>query len=118
MKISMKSIFKKVIVILVTFLVGLPCAVKKDFKTGLNLSLSDLEPTEKPNKSVVCPNFLKTESKNNSVSFQKKELQKFDSNFGILPQLPEFSPINLLTFADIQVSATVPIYILHEQYLI
>lgn len=118
MKISIRPIFTKVIVILMTFLVGLPCAVKKDFKEVLNISISDLGQTEKPNKSIVCPGFSKTENNNNSVSFQKKELKKFNYNFGKVQYSSEVSYFNFHPFADLQIAASVPIYILYEQYLI
>lgn len=117
MKIS-RPIFTKAIIILMTFLVGLPCAVKKDFKEVLNISVSDLGQTEKPNKSIVCPSFSKTENNYNSVSFQKKEVRKFDYNFGRISYLSEVYHINFHPFADLQIAASVPIYILYEQYLI
>lgn len=118
MKISIRPFFTKVIAILMTFLVGLPCAVKKDFKEVLNIAVSDLKQNEKPNKSIVCPSFSKTESNNHSISFQKKEIQKFDYNFGGIQYSSEVSYFNFPPFADIQITASVPIYILHEQYLI
>ena len=118
MEISIRPIFTKVIILLMTFLVGLPCAVKKDFKEVLNISVSDLGQTEKPNKSIVCPGFSKTENNNNSVSFKKKEVQKFDCNFGIIHYSSEIYHFNFHPFADLQIAASVPIYILHEQYLI
>ena len=113
-----RPIFTKVIIILMTFLVGLPCDLKKDFTEVLNISVSDLGQTEKPNKSIDCPSSSKTESNNNSVSFQKKEVQKFDYNFGRISYLSEVDHLNFHAFADLQIAASVPIYILHEQYLI
>lgn len=118
MKFSNRPFFTQVIVILMTFLVGLPCAVKQDFKEVLNIAVSDLTQNEKPNKSIVCPSFSKTENKNHSVSFQKKEVQKFDYNFGGIQHSSDVSYFNFHPFADIQIATSVPIYILHEQYLI
>ena len=118
MKTSNRAIFTQVIVILMIFLMGLPCAVKKDFKEVLNIAVSDLKQNEKPNKSIVCPSFSKTENNNNSISFQKREVQKFDYNFGGIQHSCEVSHVNFHPFADLQIAASVPIYILHEQYLI
>lgn len=118
MKFIIRPFFKNTIIILMTFLVSLPCVVKKDFKQALNISVSDLEQAEKPNKSIVCTSFSKTESHNKSVSFQKKEVQKFDYDFGGVQNSSEVSHFNFHPFADIQITSSVPIYILHQQYLI
>lgn len=118
MKISIRPFFTKVIVILMTFMVGLPCAVKKDFKEVLNIPVSDLGQAEKPNKSVVCSSFSKTESNNNSVSCKKKEVQKFNYKSGSIQYSSEISYFIFSPFADVEFTASIPIYILHEQYLI
>ncbi|QHC86192.1 hypothetical protein AS589_16045 [Empedobacter brevis] len=118
MKISIRPFFTKVIVILMTFMVGLPCAVKKDFKEVLNIPVSDLGQAEKPNKSVVCSSFSKTESNNNSVSYKKKEIQKFDYKFGRIQYSSEVLYFIFSPFEDVEFTASIPIYILHEQYLI
>lgn len=101
-----------------TFLVSLPCVVKKDFKQALNISVSDLEKKEKPNNTLFCPSFSTTESIKNLVSSQKKSLQKFDDYFTEISYLSEISYFHFHPFADFDFTAAVPIYVLYEQYLI
>lgn len=117
MNISIRFIFTKVIVILMTFLLGLPCAVKKDFKQVLNIAILDLEQNEKPNRAIVCEFFSKKGNYSIPVSFQKG-IQKFNYHFGAVKYSSEASHFNSHPFADLQIVASVPIYILHEQYLI
>lgn len=101
-----------------TFLVGLPCVAKKELKQVLNISVTDLEPKEKPNKSSICQEFSAKKGYSDFISSRKKEIKKFNYNFGSVQNPPEVSHSKFSPFEDIHIAASVPIYILHEQYLI
>lgn len=118
MIISLRPIFAKVIIFLMTFLLGLPCAVKKDLKQVLNIAVSDLQQTEKPNKSIICPSYSVTEGTRNSVSHQKKEVKRFDCDFSGIIYLSEVSDCDRTPFSNVHFVTAIPLYILHEQYLI
>jgi hypothetical protein len=118
MKGGIRHIFTKTIIILMTIFVSLPCTVKREVKQALNIPLSSLEHSQKPNKAIVCQNFTKDKNQNLSVSYHKKNILKsHDSNPFALQQIQQLKHDSFL-FSKTKINAPVPIYILHEQYLI
>ncbi len=116
MKKSISFIFTHAVIILVMAFVSLPCSVKREIKQALNIPVSH---SEKPNQTIVCTAFVQEENRGISVSSQKKELKKKQlraTGFAFL----ETSVLHQSVFAfpGINRPSPVPIYILHEQYLI
>lgn len=118
MKRVVRHIFTKAIIILMTFFVCLPCSAKKEFKQILEIPFSGLESSEKPNKNSICQNFTKSEKTKLSTSKQEKVLQKWNYNCDLNVILHKTLSLNFSPFLNIQIASSVPIYILHEQYLI
>lgn len=96
----------------------LPCSLKREIKQALHIPVAQLNHTEKPNKTVVCQTLVQEENRETSVSFHKKDLQKQGSGLrpGVYAALS--IPHNTIPFAGTDVPIPIPIYILHEQYLI
>jgi len=118
MKRMVRYIFTKAIIILMTFFVCLPCSAKKEFKQILEIPFSDLEASEKPNKNSICQTFTKSEKTKLSTSNQKKSLQKWNYNCDLTVILHKTLNLHFNPFLNFQIASSVPIYILHEQYLI
>ncbi len=98
--------------------VCLPCSVKREIKQVLNVPVAPLEHSQKPNKTVICHTFAKEENQKVSVSCQQKDVQKYHDTFGFTFYQTNLLQHNIFAFSESKISAPVPIYILHEQYLI
>ncbi len=118
MKRIIRAIFTKIIIILMTFFVCLPCSAKNEIKQILDISFPHLENSEKPNKNSVCQTFTKTEKTKLSASNIKKSITNWNYNFGLNVDLHKTLQHNFSPFLNIEIASVVPIYILHEQYLI
>ncbi|MFH6967195.1 hypothetical protein [Flavobacterium sp. FlaQc-28] len=118
MKGSIRYIFTNAIIILMMVFVCLPCSVKREVKQALNIPVASLEHSEKPNKTIVCHTFTKGKTQKVSVSCQNKDIQKPYYTFDFAFYQNNLLQHNRLPFSETNLSALVPIYILHEQYLI
>lgn len=118
MKLHTGHIFTKTIIILMTVFVCLPCSVKREIKQALNVPVAPIEPSQKTNKTVICHTFTKDGNKKKSVSAQQKDVLKPNNTFDFYFQQTLLFQHNIFKFSESKFSAAVPIYILHEQYLI
>ncbi|MGC4233660.1 MAG: hypothetical protein QM594_11835 [Niabella sp.] len=118
MKSNVRHILIKTIIILMAVLVCLPCSLKRELKQALHIPVSEVKHAEKPNKTVVCQTLVQEENRKTSVSFHKKDIQKYGTCFG--PDVYSTLSIrhNIIPLEEIDISAPIPIYILHEQYRI
>lgn len=118
MNLYVRHIFIKAAIILMAFSICLPCSVKREIKQILDIPVSNLANTTKPNKTLVCQVFLKEITKKVSVSYQKKTPQKHPFNSFVAFFQNNIFKQHAVSFVEIQIATPVPIYILHEQYLI
>lgn len=118
MKNSTRHVLTKIAIMMMLIFVGLPCTVKKAIKQELNIPVNSSGIVVKPNENIVCHSFAMEEVVKNATSYQITALpiQDADRYFSC------FSGYNLqpvpLSVSSISLSETVPLYILHEQYLI
>lgn len=104
----------RTIVIALMMCLALPCSAKQDIKKALNIPT--FENVEKPNKTTTCQTLVEKSTQKTSVSFQKKITENnFFPSF-LSTEIPE-KQFNI-NFKEQPLSSSVPIYILHEQYLI
>lgn len=116
MKKNNNSIFTNAIIFLMALFVVLPCSLKQQLKQ--RVLISDVQHTVKPNANRTCQSFTKEKSRKNYDLNQKKELVKYSYNFN-LPLFAVYKlPQNRFPFSEVKFAPTVPIYLLHEQYLI
>lgn len=116
MKKSISFIFTHAVIILVMAFVSLPCSVKREIKQALNIPVSH---SEKPNQAIVCATFIQEENRSISISGKKKDVEKQHlqaSGFVFRETTALHHPA--FPFPGINHPSPVPIYILHEQYLI
>lgn len=118
MQLKNRHIFSKSIIVLMMLLLCLPCSLKQDVKLALDIPISNLESNAKPNQLVTCQNLTQDVGQSYSIPFQKKEIQGLDYSCFIDFQLPTVSHRYEVYFSKNNISSTIPIYILNEQYLI
>lgn len=106
----------KSLILLIMVFVAIPCTLKREFKQGLNIPLITWEESDRSTKNVACQSVTGEKLRKNSTSFQLKN---------VCFKHPQINVIQ--GFALIEKSAivheapgykTVPLHILHEQYLI
>lgn len=118
MKGSIRHIFTNAIIMLMAVFVCLPCSVKREIKQAFDIPVTHSEHSEQPNKAIVCLTFTKKENQKVSISYQKKVLPKHHYKFGFAFYQTDVSLHTIFPHAEIKIPASVPIYILHEQYRI
>ncbi len=118
MKGNAQHTFIKTIVILMMFFVCLPCTAKREIKQIFGIPLSGLQQSEKPNQAAACFVFnQKLNSKTTVVSQQKRaKTSKLFSAFLVSENVAFIQ--NVFGISVAKNKATIPIYLLHEQYLI
>lgn len=118
MKSKIEQVFKNTIIILIAVFLCVPCSVKAEIKQNLNTSAFTLENIVKPNKTVVCQFFTKVDTAKTTNVHQKKILQENNKYFNNYTFLSTNLQRSILFSIDTKPAVYVPIYILHEQYLI
>ncbi|WP_460687779.1 hypothetical protein [Niabella aquatica] len=96
----------------------LPCALKREIKQALHIPVASLNHAEKPDKTGICQTPVQEEHRKISVSFHKKDIQKYGAGFGPDVYSAFSIPHNIIPLTGINVFASIPIYIIHEQYRI
>lgn len=113
---GIKNSITRTIIILMFFLLCLPCSAKREIKLTLDIPLNEIENKFSSTQSGIC--FITTVKKA-SVSFEAKVVKKYHSNnFSSFQHVILTSPLFSTSFPEKKVSKIIPIYILHEQYLI
>lgn len=114
---SLTHIFRKIAVLFLTAFVCLPCSLKREIKQTLNIPIA--ENTVKYNQSILCANYISGTHKNVSVSVKKKKetLNRNDHYFDNFQKAIVAYSLQA-SFAEKEISFSVPIFILNEQYLI
>ncbi len=118
MRIDTHHFYKKVIVFLLAALVCLPCTVKREIKQAFDIPVAQLNFFEKANKATLCPMGVQDNSSKISIAATKKlaasHYPTIAGNFCREKYLSCLMPPGQRE----QKTDIVPIYILHEQYLI
>lgn len=101
-----------------TVLTCLPCSIKREIKQALNVPVSQLKHSEKPNNVATCQTFTKEEKRKISVSCQQNNLHKNDYYLDRASYKSSNLQYNNLPLSTTKFAVPIPIYILHEKYLI
>lgn len=101
-----------------TLFVCLPCFAKQEIKQVLEIPFAHLENSEKSNKNLLCQSFTKKEKIKFSSSNQQKYIQKCNYTCDEIVILHNSLQHNFSPFLNLKIASVVPIYVLHEQYLI
>lgn len=118
MKLYKGHFITKAIIILMTVFVWMPCTVKSEIKQAFDIPYSAVENSSKPNKTAVCQSYTNEENRRLSVSSFQKNLQRLQE-FSVVALQPNATlQHNYVTVSGKDIFLSVPIYILHEQYLI
>lgn len=99
-------------------LLCLPCSIKREFKQALNIPVAPIEHAQKTNKTAVCNTIATIEKQHHTVSSKQKRLPKLTPHLEFVLTPANLIQFNVFTFSESKSSSAVPIYILHEQYLI
>ncbi len=118
MKGGIRSVFSNALILLMTVFLCLPCSAKKEIKQAFNIPVEHLGHPEKPDKAAVCQHFTRQETRKTSVSFQKKTAENHSFRFSITDYPPCTLQHKVSLLKDIKAPPSVPLFILHEQYLI
>jgi len=98
-------------------LLCLPCSAKREIKLALDIPLNEIENKFSSSQYGIC--FETAVTKKVSGSFQFKAVKKYHcDNFSVFQQVILTSPRFSTSFPEKKVSKIIPIYLLHEQYLI
>lgn len=103
---------------MMSFLVCLNCAAKREIKSALNIPVSQSQQAGKVHAGNLCVVSLEEVSAASSKaqSPAKAPLHFYENIVAAIA--PKFSLSNTHPFAQVSPKANIPIYILHEQFLI
>lgn len=118
MKNNARHILTKTIIIMMAVFICLPCSLKREIKQALHIPVAQLKHAEKSDKTVVCQTLAQEENRKHSHSIQKKDIQKYGAGLGQDVYSTFAIPHISIPFTGIDIPISIPIYILHEQYLI
>ncbi|MFH6995067.1 hypothetical protein [Flavobacterium sp. FlaQc-48] len=114
---ALKNSFSKTIIILMLFFLCLPCSAKREIKLTLDIPLNEVENKLTGPQSGIC--FIAAATKKVCGSFQYKAVKKYCANdFSVFRQFTLSFPLQNTSFPEKKGSKIIPIYLLHEQYLI
>src|SRR5690606_20245956 len=114
MKYINQHIIYRTIIIALVMCLALPCSAKQDIKKVLNIPT--FENVEKPNKTTTCQTLAEKSTQKTSLSFQKKMMK--NNFFVIFLLVHNTRKLPNIKYKEKAFFSLVPIYILHEQYLI
>lgn len=119
MKRSIRHIIAKTAIILMTVMICLPCTVKQEIKQALDVPISQLERFDKQTKAAVCQSITIDETRKGSDVNHENESTKYIGELQS-PPIPSIYTVlhNSLPQSHLEYSTPVPIFVLHEQYLI
>lgn len=99
--------------------VCLPCSAKREIKLVLDVPLNELKNDQNSNLSATCFINVNKNIKKALDSVKDKDLKKhFLSDFSDFQKVLTASKIQSTSFPEKKVFKIIPIYLLHEQYLI
>lgn len=111
-------IFKNALIFMMLILVCVPCSAKREFKELLDIPVAVAHHTLKPNITFGCHTFTQVNNSEHSVSSQKKNIQKTNTNFSITLYKTPRVENTIFQYSNSTFVAAVPIYIFHQQYRI
>lgn len=97
---------------MMTFFLCLPCFGKREVKRAFNIPVASLENTVKANELSTCQAFTKKKTQKFSAAYWKNDRPSYPQN------KLHFQQIFNTSCNKNEALTSVPIYILHEQYLI
>lgn len=116
---QLKNILYRTIIILMLFFVCLPCSAKREIKLVLDIPVNEFKNNQNNNLSVTCFITKHKTFKKALDSVKDKDLKKdFLSNFSDFQKVVTSSKIENTSFSEKKGFQIIPIYLLHEQYLI
>lgn len=117
-KFTRNNILTKTALFLLVILIVLPCTVKQEFKKALDVPIQQ-ERFEKPDKNVVCQNITIDETRKTAeIAIDgEHDPADFETKEHVFPFFPK-DDIQLIGQAPTPAPAPVPLFILHERYLI
>lgn len=118
MKSALHTIFSRGLIILMSFLVCLNCAAKREIKQALAVPVSQSQQPAKVNGTVVCIVAVASDANPEAVASQPKSRHKHFYGNNIAYAAIAVTVSNNHPFAVTKPSAKLPIYILYEQFLI
>lgn len=119
MKGTLHTIFSRGLIILMSFLVCLNCAAKREIKQALSIPVSQSQQPAKVNGNVVCIVAVASDANPEAtIASQPKSRHKHFYRNDIASVAITVTASNTHPFAVTKPSAKLPIYILHEQFLI
>ncbi|OIV40424.1 hypothetical protein [Flavobacterium johnsoniae] len=114
-----KNILYRTIILLVLFFVCLPCSAKREIKLVLDVPVNELKNNQNSNLSATCFIYIDKTVKKALDSVKDKDLKKhFLSDFSDFQKVLNASKVQSISFPKKKVFKIIPIYLLHEQYLI
>lgn len=118
MRLDSKHPYQKILILLIAVLVCLPCTIKREIKQAFSIPVAQLNDSVKLNKIAVCSTGERDTYIGISV-VSKKNQAEYNYHSIYTNAFPKKNVQNLSSpLQEGQQVAFVPIYILHEQYLI
>lgn len=114
-----KQILSRAILLAMMVLLILPCTVKQEIKQALDIPVSPSERFEKPGRSAICHTVTLEEVRLSTGQHQEAPVSTGSTLPSQWPPVPFYGTTT--SFGNISSTTwttPVPIYILHEQYLI
>jgi len=118
LKSSIKNIFSSTLILLMGVFLSLNCNIKREIKEAIDINVSHAPHPEKVNTANTCPSFAKAENKVNLASKTQKNLSRHTYKIEFDFQQTENFTHHIYSFAGKSIPASLPIYILHGQFLI
>ncbi|KQB42699.1 hypothetical protein [Flavobacterium aquidurense] len=118
MQYGIRNIFSRTIIIMMLFFVCLPCTAKREIKLVLDIPINELKNNTNNDQSVVCFTAIDKTAKKTLGSLHDHDLKNYPSRFTVF-QHPRFTlKIPITSIWEKKSFKIIPVYLLHEQYLI
>lgn len=118
MKGTLHTIFSRGLIIMMSFLVCLNCAAKREIKQALAVPVSQSQHPAKVNGNVVCTVAVASDANPEAIASHPKSRHKHFYGNNIAYTAISITATSTHPFAVTKPSAKLPIYILYEQFLI
>lgn len=118
MQYGIRNIFSKIIIIMMLFFVCLPCTAKREIKLVLDIPVNELKNNLNTNSSVCFITIDKTAKKVSGL-LQDHDLKKtYPSRFAVFQHITIALKTPITSIWKKKAFKIIPVYLLHEQYLI
>lgn len=119
MKLDIQNMWMKVAILVVTFLICIPCSAKRELKQVLDIPVSYENTKNNADQLVECSDYLvKKQSKNNQTDHATfNPIITSISNLHLFCE-PLLKGLVIDEIERLEIIYPIPIYIVHEQYRI